>query len=235
MSNKLQNIIEIKATLVLHTGLHIGSGNNEMQIGGLDHEVVRNPITREPYIPGSSLKGKIRTLLEWLSGKVEREPLSLKNIAQVDDGIVCNILRLFGYAGHSENNQENVKLLGIPRLAFWDCNLTKDWKEKYSEDGFIPTEAKTENAIDRITSTTINGGVRQIERVPAGATFDFKLTMRQFKGDSEALVELVLKGLKMLELDSLGGSGSRGYGKIAFTELTIGGVPRSLDDIKPFE
>lgn len=92
-----------------------------------------------------------------------------------------------------------------------------------------------ENTIDRITSVTTGGGVRQTERVPAGAEFDFKLTMRQFEGDSEALLDLLLKGLRLLELDSLGGSGSRGYGKVKFENLTVAGKPVELDAIDPFQ
>ena len=90
-----------------------------------------------------------------------------------------------------------------------------------------------QNTIDRITSTA--GNPRQTERVPAGAKFNFKLMLRQFEGDKPELLALVLKGLKLLEMDSLGGSGSRGYGKVKFVELTVNGELRSLDDIKPFE
>jgi len=125
--------------------------------------------------------------------------------------------------------------LKASRLSFWDCSLNEKWKEENSEDGFIITEAKSENTIDRITSLTTGGGVRQTERVPAGAEFDFKLMLRQFEGDKPELLELVLKGLKLLELDSLGGSGSRGYGKVKFTKLTVDGNARRLDDIKPFK
>ena len=233
---KLNKIIEIKAKLTLQTGLHIGSGNSEMQIGGIDSQVIRNPITREPYIPGSSLKGKIRTLLEWRSGEVKNEPLNLGNIEDIHNKEpVKDILRLFGFAGHSENNKELCEELKASRLSFWDCSLNEKWKEESSEDGFIITEAKSENTIDRITSLTTGGGVRQTERVPAGAEFDFKLMLRQFEGDKPELLELVLKGLKLLELDSLGGSGSRGYGKVKFTKLTVDGNARNLDDIKPFE
>ncbi|WGE85082.1 type III-A CRISPR-associated RAMP protein Csm3 [Actinobacillus equuli] len=232
---KLNSIIEIKATLILKTGLHIGAGDSEMQIGGVDSTVIRNPITREPYIPGSSLKGKIRTLLEWRSGAVKNQPLSLNDLESSNNEQVESILRLFGFAGHSENNKEVCAKLGASRLAFWDCHLSEKWKSENSEDGFIITEAKSENTIDRITSTTINGGVRQTERVPAGAEFDFKLTMREFEGDSKDLLELVLKGLRLLELDSLGGSGSRGYGKVKFEDLTVGGQTVNLAEIEPFK
>ena len=229
---KLTNIVEIKAKLVLETGLHIGAGDSEMHIGGIDNSVIKHPITQSPYIPGSSLKGKIRTLLEWRSGAVQNAPLTLKDITKNPEE-VKNILRLFGSSGDAKNSEQEVAEIGVSRLAFWDCALDSDWEKAIRDDNQLLTEAKSENTIDRITSTA--GNPRQTERVPAGAEFDFKLMLRQFEGDKPELLELVLKGLKLLELDSLGGSGSRGYGKVKFTKLTVDGNARNLDDIKPFE
>lgn len=229
---KLTNIVEIKAKLVLQTGLHIGAGDSEMHIGGIDNSVIKHPLTQSPYIPGSSLKGKIRTLLEWRSGAVQNNPLTLKDISKNPEE-VKNILRLFGISGDTKNSEQEVAEIGVSRLAFWDCALNEDWEKAIRDDNQLLTEAKSENTIDRITSTA--GNPRQTERVPAGAEFDFKLTLRQFEGDKPELLDLVLKGLKLLELDSLGGSGSRGYGKVKFTELTVDGKARNLDDIKPFE
>ena len=238
---KLTNIVEIKAKLVLQTGLHIGAGDSEMHIGagdsemhigGIDNSVIKHPITQSPYIPGSSLKGKIRTLLEWRSGAVQSSPLSLKDISKNPEE-VKNILRLFGISGDAQNSEQEVAEIGVSRLAFWDCALNEAWENAIREDNQLLTEAKSENTIDRITSTA--GNPRQTERVPAGAEFDFKLTLRQFEGDKPELLDLVLKGLKLLELDSLGGSGSRGYGKVKFTDLTVDGKACNLDDIKPFE
>ena len=217
---KLTNIVEIKAKLVLQTGLHIGAGDSEMHIGGIDNSVIKHPITQSPYIPGSSLKGKIRTLLEWRSGAVQSSPLSLKDISKNPEE-VKNILRLFGISGDAQNSEQEVAEIGVSRLAFWDCALNEAWENAIREDNQLLTEAKSENTIDRITSTA--GNPRQTERVPAGAEFDFKLTLRQFEGDKPELLDLVLKGLKLLELDSLGGSGSRGYGKVKFTDLTVDG------------
>ena len=229
---KLTNIVEIKAKLVLETGLHIGAGDSEMHIGGIDNSVIKHPITQSPYIPGSSLKGKIRTLLEWRSGAVQNAPLTVKDITKNPEE-VKNILRLFGISGDTKNSEQEVAEIGVSRLAFWDCALDSDWEKAIRDDNQLLTEAKSENTIDRITSTA--GNPRQTERVPAGAEFDFKLMLRQFEGDEPELLELVLKGLKLLELDSLGGSGSRGYGKVKFTKLTVDGNARNLDDIKPFE
>ena len=231
---KLNNILEIKAKLELQTGLHIGAGDSEMHIGGIDNSVIKHPITQSPYIPGSSLKGKIRTLLEWRSGEVKKAPLSLDDLKEAKNKEdVKNILRLFGISGDVKNTDDIVKEIGVSRLAFWDCALDVDWEKAIRDDNQLLTEAKSENTIDRITSTA--GNPRQTERVPAGAKFDFKLMLRQFEGDKPELLDLVLKGLKLLELDSLGGSGSRGYGKVKFTELTVDGEARNLDDIKPFE
>ena len=231
---KLNNILEIKAKLELQTGLHIGAGDSEMHIGGIDNSVIKHPITQSPYIPGSSLKGKIRTLLEWRSGEVQNAPLSLDDLKEAKNKEdVKNILRLFGISGDVKNTDDIVKEIGVSRLAFWACALDVDWEKAIRDDNQLLTEAKSENTIDRITSTA--GNPRQTERVPAGAKFDFKLMLRQFEGDKPELLDLVLKGLKLLELDSLGGSGSRGYGKVKFIELTVDGETRNLDDIKPFE
>ena len=231
---KLNNILEIKAKLELQTGLHIGAGDSEMHIGGIDNSVIKHPITQSPYIPGSSLKGKIRTLLEWRSGEVKKAPLSLDDLKEAKNKEeVKNILRLFGIGGDAKNTDDIVKEIGVSRLAFWDCALDAGWEKAIRDDNQLLTEAKSENTIDRITSTA--GNPRQTERVPAGAKFNFKLMLRQFEGDKPELLDLVLKGLKLLELDSLGGSGSRGYGKVKFIELTVDGKTRNLDDIKPFE
>lgn len=230
---KLINIIEITATLVLKTGLHIGAGDSEMHIGGIDNTVIKNPLTQSPYIPGSSLKGKIRSLLEWKSGEITSgEPLKLNDISNAKDkSAVKNILKLFGVTGDSKNDEALLKELGVSRLAFWDCNLNPEWEDQIRADNLLLTEAKSENTINRITATADNP--RQTERVPAGAEFDFKLTLRQFEGDSEELLDLILKGLRLLELDSLGGSSSRGYGKIAFEKLTVDGKETTLPE-NPF-
>ena len=231
---KLLNIIEIKAKLVLQTGLHIGAGGNEMHIGGIDNFVIKHPITQSPYIPGSSLKGKIRSLLEWRSGEVNATPLNLEDLKNAKNSQAVEvILKLFGVSGDAKKDDEQLQDIGVSRLAFWDCGLNQEWESRIREDNLLLTEAKSENTINRITATAENP--RQTERVPAGAEFDFKLMLRQFDGDNEELLAAVLAGLKLLELDSLGGSGSRGYGKVKFTELTIDGKTETLDGIDPFK
>ena len=230
---KLEKIQTFEGELELLSGMRIGASDTEIRIGGVDNQVIRNPHTDSPYIPGSSLKGKIRSLLEWRSGAVEEGPLSVDTLDNGDS--VKAILQLFG-AGGKPPTDSQARDLGPTRLSFWDCNLQQDWAKKINERHLLLTEVKTENSINRIAGTALNP--RQTERVPAGALFDFRLSMKVFDIDNNKsdLFNTLLAGLKMLELDSLGGSGSRGYGKLQFNSLTLDGVDilPSLHDCNPF-
>lgn len=218
---KLTAIHKLTGTLELVTGLHIGSGDNEMHIGGTDNPVVKHPKTNEPYIPGSSLKGKIRSLLEWELGirKNDGKPLGFGDVKAypgADQPRAKDILRLFGGAPEgSAQDMALVEEIGPTRLAFWDCALDRAWVDEMQQRNLLLTETKMENMIDRIRGVAEHP--RNTERVPAGARFDFNLTLRVH--DGEDLLALVLHGLKLLELTGLGGSGSRGYGKLRFAAL----------------
>ena len=124
---------------------------------------------------------------------------------------------MFGGASDSKNDEALIKEIGPSRLAFWDCSLDSEWVEQMGNQ--LLTEVKMENTIDRIKGTAEHP--RNTERVPATARFDFNLTLRVH--DQEDLIETILVGLKLLELTGLGGSGSRGYGKIAFRDLKLDG------------
>ncbi|MEA1051765.1 type III-A CRISPR-associated RAMP protein Csm3 [Lamprobacter modestohalophilus] len=223
---QLTHIRKITGTLELLSGLHIGGGNTEMHIGGTDNPVIKNPVTNQPYIPGSSLKGKMRSLLEWRAGVVgitQGSPLGFKHIraldgAQQDHGKV--LLKLFGGAPEGDPDEALIKEIGPTRLAFWDCNLDPAWVADMDARSLLLTEQKTENQINRIAGVAEHP--RNTERVPAGARFDFQLTLK-VHGDEDLLEELLI-GFKLLELTGLGGSGSRGYGKLRFTGLAIQGV-----------
>ena len=223
---KLNTITTIEATLELVTGLRIGAGDSEMHIGGVDNTVIKHPHTQSPYIPGSSLKGKMRSLLEWRSGAVKEGPLDKKALESADAKLkpeVKRILQLFGIGGGDiKDDQALARELGPTRISFWDCNLSAAWEKQIRDDNFALTEVKSENSINRISGVALNP--RQTERVPAGAQFDFRLSIKRLEGDGDELLNTVLQGLKLLELDSLGGSGSRGYGKVKFVGLTIDGV-----------
>jgi len=236
---QLTAITTITATLELVTGLRIGAGDSEMHIGGVDNTVIKHPHTQSPYIPGSSLKGKMRSLLEWRSGAVKEKPLGKDALSTDDKNIraeVIRILQLFGIGGGElEDNKSLALEIGPTRISFWDCNLNEDWAKQIREDNMALTEVKSENSINRISGVALNP--RQTERVPAGALFDFRLSVKKLAGDGDDLLTTVLQGLKLLELDSVGGSGSRGYGKVKFIKLQIDGTDAQakLDAIKPFE
>ena len=233
---QLQNIRTLTADLILESGLHIGAGDSEIHIGGIDNPVIKHPVSGEPYIPGSSLKGKIRSLLEWKSGAVQEDPLGKKEYDRSEGAqqtAVKHILQLFGISGDTQDEGFQ-KEIGHTRLAFWDCPLDETYAQEQRDNDRLYTEAKSENRINRISGEAKDP--RQTERVPAGAKFRFKLTLKQYDGDDDTLLNTLLTGLKLLEWDSLGGSGSRGYGKVRFDELTLDNenISDRFAQLKPF-
>lgn len=230
---KLTGIQEIRGTITLKSGLHIGSGETEMRIGGTDNPVVKHPHTQEPYIPGSSLKGKIRSLLELRSGLMvdsKGAPLSLKHLKDLEGQkrVVCeNILKLFGSSG--ADTDEEVAL-GPSRVSFADCPLHQAWKARALEEHWPLTEVKSENSINRISGTAQNP--RFTERVPAGAEFSFSICLKSLDAE-ENLLEFLLQGIKLLQLDALGGNGSRGYGQVAFS-FDDAEIQKTFEAVNPF-
>ena len=177
----------ISGQIELLTGLHIGSGGQN-GIGLVDSPVIRHPVTNEPYIPGSSLKGRLRYSLDRISG--------------IDSD---KVKKLFGTV---PNNQ---KERCTSRIYVRDAHLSLDDKSKNI------TEIKYENAISRITGTTdkSKGGLRQIERIVAGTKFNFELVL-VLENDYEQYLQDINACFKFLEDEYLGASGSRGYGKVRF-------------------
>ncbi len=214
---KLVAMKEISGTITLNSGLHIGAGDTEMHIGGTDNPVIKHPHSNEPYIPGSSLKGKVRALIEMqsgLMGMTKGEPLSISSLKKLngEDRHKCEqILRLFGASG--ADSDESLAL-GPSRVSFADCPLDDQWRADAAAKHLALTEVKSENSINRIEGVAKNP--RFTERVPAGVRFHFVVMLKCMEGD-EDLENLLLKGLKLLQLDALGGSGSRGYGKVVLT------------------
>lgn len=201
------------------TGLHIGGSKEKLEIGGVDSPVVRDPRTRYPYVPGSSLKGKLRSLLEYALGVVPPNG---------DVSTDAAIVRLFGI-GVDEKETANEKPgdplynIGPSRLIVRDCHpteATKKWWAKLDTD-LLYTEYKSENGINRITSAA---NPRFIERVAAGSEFEFEMIYTHYElnngADHEKEKETDLANLRMavllLEHNFLGKSGSRGYGRVAF-------------------
>lgn len=198
-------IKEIKGQIRLITGLHIGAGNDEVHIGGIDSAVVKDAYGN-PYIPGSSLKGKIRSLLELNEGSTTGKPSDRNTYEKSLIPIV------FGDLSQKE----------FTRILFRDAFLSKESIDTLNNNSILPTEEKSENSIDRIKG--VANSPRKIERVIAGMVFDFTIALRLLDIDNEDNIKALLKrGFEMLEADALGGSGSRGYGKVKFENLTYDG------------
>lgn len=211
---KQLNTKKITGKIVIKTGLHIGAGNDKVEIGGMDNPIIRNPLTKEPYIPGSSIKGKIRSLMEWKLDKLKNTSGEVCSCGNAD----CEICRVFGSAN---TKSDGAKYRGPTRLIVRDAVLTTEWKEKFKAGKAI-VEEKYENSLNRITAVA---NPRPIERVVPGAEFDFEIVYRVIDtGDNGATdikyyKDVLLEGLKLLQNDYLGGGGSRGNGQIEFVSL----------------
>lgn len=190
--------IKITADINVLTGLHIGASNIFSAIGTVDSPVIRDPISNEPIIPGSSIKGKMRTIMARM---IEQE-----YILPTPDNDKEEIKRLFGTGGKEA-------LRG--RLQFSDAYL----KNAQEIKAVGLTEIKFENTINRKTAMA---NPRQIERVIKGSVFKFVLIydLGKLEEVEEDFKNLSLV-LKTLQLDYLGGHGSRGYGKISFTNFSV--------------
>jgi len=208
----------ITADIKLKTGLHIGGTEEGFDIGGIDNPVIKDKVTGLPYIPGSSLKGKLRSLIEWAHGKID---IKKNDKTKEWEGNLCTkpnepIGIVFGVP--AENHKDD--LPGPTRLAVRDAypdeNQIKKWQDAMGEK--IYTEAKTENAIDRLTSAA---NPRSMERVPADSIFKEEFVYDVYKKDDVSNLKLLFEGMMLLEDSYLGGGGTRGSGKIEFTNIQI--------------
>lgn len=196
--------IRINTSITLITGLHIGGNSENVEIGGIDNPVIKMATKdNAPYIPGSSLKGKMRCLLEQTAGA-----------PQV--GLDEKVNNLFGITESQANHTSNQP----SKLIVRDAMLSDDSKKMLMacDNLEMPyTESKFENVIDRVKGVAQHP--RQTERVPAGAVFNAEFIINIWDDDNEQeLLALFEKGIRLLENDYLGGSGSRGYGQIKFGE-----------------
>lgn len=196
--------IKINAVIRLETGMHIGSSSDFAPIGAVDRPFIRDTFTKQPIIPGTSLKGKLRTML----AKSYADGILLNDITQD----TAEIKRIFGSAGNNEAK--------AARLQVADCRMTDKSVEQLSEmdtDTYLG-EIKFENSINRLTAIA---KPRQLERVPAGAEFAMTLVYNVEAVDEMADdIKFLADGLKLLEMDYIGGHGSRGYGRISFHNFT---------------
>lgn len=200
------NII-LKGKLITLTPLHIGGSKDKFEIGGVDNPVIKDPVTNHPYIPGSSLKGKLRMLLEFAEGVV-KESEKKDEFPPSRDPVITSLF------GDSADNSSNGPTRLIVRDAYPDAKTIKMWENTNSET--LYTEYKAENTIDRMTSAA---NPRFMERVHKGSEFDVEFLIQVFSMDEDngkSNFEKLVKTLRLLEDSTLGGGGSRGSGKVEF-------------------
>jgi len=220
----------LEGEIQCQTGLHIGAGTGSLEIGGADNPVVKDAFG-VPYIPGSSLRGRLRSLLEQSLGLTVPSELVYVSkrrgqevrIHQSDrpDDEVCLLFGRSPARVEKVSGEASESATATPaRLTVYDSplvvdSITQQMRENLDDE---LTEVKSENAVDRITS---QANPRTLERVPAGARFRFRMVLDVLCPEDKPLFARVAEALRLLEDDSLGGGGSRGSGRIAFGALTL--------------
>ena len=192
----------ITGTITALSGLHIGGNDAGLSIGSPDATVIKDPVSGKPYIPGSSLKGKMRSLIELREGTLGNRKHGAVSHGPTEhkDALAA---QLFGTASNDENQRPS-------RIIVRDAHLlpTKEGDPDYSV-----VEIKTEVLIDRITAKAMP---RTMERVPAGAQFGLDIVLNVFEEDPKDYIMDVFAALQLVQDDYLGGKGSRGSGQIQF-------------------
>src|SRR5438309_895590 len=227
---KLIGKLILEGEMSCETGLHVGAGKGSLEIGGSDNPVVKDAFGR-PYVPGSSLRGKIRSLLEQSSGlavpselvflsRRKGQEVRIHQSDRPDDEICLLFGRNPGRMERVQGESLDTSQATPARLAVFDAplnveSITPQMRENLDDE---LTEVKSENAIDRITS---QANPRTLERVPAGARFHIRMVLDILCNEDRVLVSRIVESLRMLEDDSLGGGGSRGSGRVKFSGLTM--------------
>ena len=231
---KFLGFLRLRGNLRVITGLHIGGGSAGISIGATDNPVIK--VNGKPYIPGSSLKGKIRSLLELSQGLEIKDTLGRHECSA--NTTPCDLCIVFGRAA------ERKGIEGPTRIIFRDSYVNDDLSDESArKNGY--TEIKMENAINRLTSR-VEGALRDTERVLPGTVFNVEVIYRVFDEDTSSTnsntiaqiqsitelpeplktrFKLILEGMKWLEEDYLGGNGTRGYGKVKFEQINVEMLP----------
>jgi CRISPR-associated protein Csm3 len=227
---KLIGKLILEGELQCETGLHIGAGKGSLEIGGADNPVVKDAFGM-PYIPGSSLRGKLRSLLEQATGaavpaelvylsKRKGQEVRIHQSDRPDDEICLlfgrNPGRMEKFSGDTLDNGNATPA----RLSVFDApliadSITAQMRENLDDE---LTEVKSENAIDRITS---QANPRTLERVPAGARFRIRMVLDLLCEEDNVLPARLVEAVRLLEDDALGGGGSRGSGRVRFSGLKL--------------
>lgn len=207
----------IECEIEAKSGLHIGVPESSLSIGGVDNVIVRDPFTNRPYIPGSSLKGKMRSQMEKFHGLRQNRSIGKVSIHSCDSPQMyagCVVCHIYGLPGEQPFSTST-------RLVVRDVQLSEKGVQRLetAKTDLPFSEVKWEVAIDRVTSAATP---RQMERVPARAVFGpAEMIYSIYEDDDLDRFSDLIEGMQLLEDDYLGGSGSRGSGKVAFQDICI--------------
>lgn len=198
MFEKLENRTVLKGTIEAVTPLHIGSGKPEIELGEVDMPIIKDT-NDQPYIPGSSLKGKTRAEAERILRK--------QNI------YVCTPPDVRNMCGSKKSNPEEFclccKIFGTAG-AVSVASKTR-FRDAYPVNKVETLLERTGTAIDRKTGTVSKSALYSIEAVPAGTVFSFEVVAENMTDEE---LKVLLAALKSVEHSALGGSSSRGFGKV---------------------
>jgi CRISPR-associated protein Csm3 len=231
----------VKGELKALTGIRIGAATSALEIGGIDNPVLRDPLTQRPYIPGSSLKGKLRSLLTKAHERRLRRlgRVQLHWCESPEEYAQCMVCPTFGQFPSGPGGGDYSRFVTPTRLCVRDCRLkdhveldepggprTVSWEDLEIGTDLPFTEVKTEVALDVVTAAS---NPRQMERVPPGAIFDTELLYSVYRSDDGTIepqtekrrLREVITAMRLLEDDYLGSSGTRGYGKVKFQKLKV--------------
>ncbi|HWQ66890.1 MAG TPA: type III-A CRISPR-associated RAMP protein Csm3 [Methanospirillum sp.] len=210
----------IRGEITCHTGIHIGGVSESLKIGGTDSPVIMNRMSGLPYIPGSSIKGKMRSLLELKKGTPW---LMSDGTPHKCEDVKCELCISFGRSADKEVKS------GPTRLIVRDSHPTEETQKiwKNNDDILHGTEIKGENYLNRITSMATP---RFIERVPAGSSFTFEMVFAAYEPEDEERIKLIFEAMTLLEDNYIGGYGSRGSGKISFEKISL--LEKTAEDYK---
>src|ERR1035437_1213529 len=227
---KLIGKLILEGEMLCETGLHVGAGKGSLEIGGADNPVVKDAQGR-PYVPGSSLRGRIRCLLEQATGmavpselvyisKRKGQEVRIHQSDRPDDEICILFGRSPGRMEKAVGGDENGAQATPARLSVFDApliagSITPQMRENLDDE---LTEVKSENAIDRITS---QANPRTLERVPAGARFRIRFVLDLMCEADNVLPPRLFEAMRLLEDDALGGGGSRGSGRVRFSRVRL--------------
>jgi CRISPR-associated protein Csm3 len=220
----------LEGEILCETGLHIGAGKGSLEIGGADNPVVKDAFGI-PYVPGSTLRGRLRSLLEQSGGlavpdelvyvsKRRGQEVRIHQSDRPDDEVCLLFGRNPGRVERVTGEGREAGNVTPARLTVYDAplvleSITPQMRENLDDE---LTEVKSENAVDRITS---QANPRTLERVPAGARFRVRLVLDILCEEDKPLAARLVEGLRLLEDDTLGGGGARGSGRVHFQGLKL--------------